>query len=215
VPRFVGFGFGAALLLAACGGNVENNDLNGGGGQATNLPTSGGLGGIVIGTAGSGNTGDASALTGGMTLATDAQLQSISSQACSRWSSDVEVPPAFLYVVIDVNGSMNDPAPGPSGQSKWQVTQAALANAIGNQLSDNTGVGILFFPNMDTVPNHNTTPIDISNCVNTSAAIPVAPLGTAGSQQRSLLAQSLANAWPALICRLHPTKSGVMQPRLS
>ncbi len=138
--------FAGALLLAACGGNVENNDVNGGGGQATNLPTSGGLGGIVIGTAGSGNTGDASALTGGMTPATDAQLSTVLANACAGWSSELEVAPALLYFVIDVSGSMNDPAPGPSGQSKWQVTQAALASALSNQLSDNMPQNVQYDP---------------------------------------------------------------------
>ena len=81
-----------------------------------------------------------------------------------------------------------------NGQTKWQVTQAALSNAILNVLPDNTGVGILFFPDEATVANRNTTAIDITNCVKTSAAIPVAPLGPAGSAQRSAIATGLSGA---------------------
>ncbi len=186
------------------------------GGVASNLSTSsmgagtGGVGGgLFVGTGGSvNNAGDAGSnngtgctnLTGGQTIATADILARIENNACAGTSSELEVNPALLEFVVDVSGSMNDTVyNGSNGQSKWAVTQAALANAILNGLPDYTGVGILFFPNMSTVPNTNTTPQDVTNCVNTIAAIPVAPLGAASANtaQRALIAQGLSNALPA------------------
>lgn len=154
-----------------------------------------GGGGYVIGTGGSGN-GGAGGLLGGKTVATDDILAQIETSACAGISSELEVSPALLEFVVDVSGSMND-IPKGATQSKWQITQAALSDAIFNQLPDNTGVGILFFPNKDTIPNHNdisNTPLPVDTCVNTTALIPTAPLDGAGSAQRAALAQGLQNA---------------------
>src|ERR1039457_6651880 len=198
-------GFAAALVvsLVACGGTTDGSKTSVGG--ATGLAAGGALanGGAsstgslpsVGGAGGSGNSSSVPNLTGGKALATPDVLAAITNLGCVT-SSEIEIPPALLEFVIDVSGSMNDIVAG-STQSKWEITRAALANAIGTDMPDNTGVGILFYPNMDTVPNHNTTPIDITNCVNTSAMIPAAPLGAAGSTQRAAIAQGVATAYVA------------------
>ena len=140
------------------------------------------------------------ALNGGKTVATADILAAIEDQACAGSNSELETNPALLEFVIDVSGSMTDIPAGSTGQNKWQITQAALSDAIQNELPNETGVGILFFPNMNTVPNHNDTAVPpgpalpTDTCVNTNAIIPVAPLGAAGSAQRTAVAQGLTNA---------------------
>jgi hypothetical protein len=145
------------------------------------------------GNSGSGNLGT---LKGGKSVITADIIIAIKGDACAGTSSELEVPPALLEFVIDTSGSMND-IPTGSTQSKWTITQQALSNAISTGLPDNTGVGMLFFPNMNTVPNHNTTALPVSTCVNTSALIPAAPLGAAGSTQRAAIASGLTNAYVA------------------
>ncbi len=180
---------GGCTFDCATGGSSNGNagSGNGGDGNGSN--------------AGSGNGSGTTNLVGGKTTATADILSQIESAACAGTSSELEVNPALLEFVVDVSGSMKDVQyNGTDGvSSKWQVTQAALSDAILNGLPDNTGVGILFFPNMYTTPNTYTTPIDVSNCVNTAAIIPVAPLGAASANtaQRAAIAQGLSSALPA------------------
>ena len=196
----LGFPFTLASGLVACGGVTDGSttSVDGAAGLAASLGAGGALanGGASSGTGFpdvAGSSGSPNCM-GGKTVAPSEILATIENAACAGTSLEIEVPPAFLEFVVDVSGSMNDLVAG-STQTKWQITQAALADAIGNSLPDNTGVGILFYPNMNTVPNYNTTPLNFTNCVNTSAMIPAAPLGPAGSQQRATIAQSLANVW--------------------
>jgi hypothetical protein len=151
----------------------------------------------TAGTPGIAGSGSGVTVAGGISILTPDLSAAITYSACASWSSELQVPPALLEFVVDVSGSMTDIPKGSTGQNKWQITQAALNNAINNGLPDNAGVGILFFPDMNTVPNHNTSPIDVTNCVNTSAMIPAAPLGAAGSTQRAAIASGLANAYVA------------------
>jgi len=74
-----------------------------------------------------------------------------------------------------------------------------LSNAL-NRLPESAGVGLLLFPNMNTVPNHNDSSIPpvvlpVESCVNAAAMVPPAPLGSVGSAQRAALAQALTNAY--------------------
>jgi hypothetical protein len=183
-----------SILALGCGSN--NNGVEGNGTTGGTCSYGCGIGGAGYGgdggVAGNGN----SSLTGGKTIASADLLASLNKDACSGWSSELEPPTALLEFVVDVSGSMTD-IPKNSTQNKWQITQAALSNAINTGLTDRTGVGMLFFPNMNTKPNHNTAPIDITNCVNTAAMVPAAPLGPVGSTQRSSIAQALTNAYVA------------------
>ena len=182
------------LMALSCS---SKSGVEGGGGT--------GGGGFIIGAGGSGasngdsGTGNTGPLTGGKSVATAAILAQIEDSACAGGNAELETNPAMLQFVVDVSGSMTDIPNGSTGQNKWQITQAALTDAIQNQLPDNAGVGILFFPNMNTVPNHNDTavpPIEspTNTCVKTDALIPIAPLGAANSAQRTAIAQGLANA---------------------
>ena len=132
-------------------------------------------------------------LKGGITPATQALLDQITNQACAGWSSEGENQPAMLDFVLDTSGSMNDSTPNTNGQSKWAITNSALQSAI-DQLPPATLVGLLMFPDMITVPNHNTTPIDVSNCVNINAMLPVVPIGPAGSPARAAISNALQKA---------------------
>ncbi len=188
---------GVIALSCASKNGAEGNG-NTGGACSFNC----GQGGIGAGNsldggnnAGSGN-GSNSNLKGGKAVVTADIIAAITADACAGTSSELEVPPALLEFVIDTSGSMTD-IPTGSTESKWTITQRALGNAISTGLPDNTGVGMLFFPNMNTVPNHDTVPHLVSDCVNTSALIPAAPLGAAGSAQRAAIAQGLANAYVA------------------
>jgi hypothetical protein len=182
------------LLALGCSANNDVERDNGGVGGS----------GFVSGAGGSrtagfdvANAGNGANLTGGKTIATADIIEKIASSTCAGTSSELEVPPALLEFVVDVSGSMSEPAPGAIGQSKWDITQAALLQAIDSNLPDVTGVGILLFPNMDTTSNHNDksdppVPLDTSMCVNTTAMVAVGPLGAAGSKQRADIANCLA-----------------------
>jgi len=111
------------------------------------------------------------------------------------------VVPSLLDFVVDTSGAMLELAP-QSNLSKWAVTRDALAAAIDDFLPDDTAVGVLFYPNQATIPNQladdpNSDPLPISECVNVSAMVGVAPIGAQGSAQRAALALGLANAQPA------------------
>ncbi len=148
----------------------------------------------TAGSLGVGGAGGALTVAGGISELTPALSAAITSAACASWSSEQAVMPALLEFVVDTSGSMMD-IPSGSTVSKWAITQQVLSKTIDTELPDNTGVGMLFFPNMNTVPNHTTTPLPVSTCVNTSALIPAAPLGAAGSTQRAVIASGLANAY--------------------
>jgi hypothetical protein len=132
--------------------------------------------------------------TSGLTDIAASDLDTWTTNACTGWSSEGENSPALIDFVVDTSGSMKDPAPNTTdGRSKWAITSEALQNAIAG-LPSMTGVGLLLWPNMPTVT--NTDPQDISVCVNTSAMVPIAPLGPLGSDQRNNLDLALARVTP-------------------
>lgn len=182
---------GLFLFSAGCGivgcslasGNETDDDVPGmsgsGGGMVINVPK-GSNGGFVD-------------QNGGTRVLTPEQTTQIRGGACAGWAAEGEQMPAILELVVDVSGSMEDPAPG-SRESKWQVTRSALTNAI-NGLAPATGIGALYYPNGST-PASNTAQ-DVNRCVNTQAMVPPALLGTANSPQRQIILDSLNRARPA------------------
>src|SRR5690606_7936195 len=85
----------------------------------------------------------------------------------------------------DVSGSMEWISPG-SSQSKWQVTRAALQEAI-EAMPASVSLGILFYPNL--LGPQPSTPTE---CVRTSETVEIEPLGEAGSpHRRAVLLSSL------------------------
>lgn len=160
-------------------------------------------GGYSLGVGGSGSSDidGGRVLAGGKTICTAELLDQIKDAACSGWSSELEVAPSLLEFVVDTSGSMLELAP-QSKLSKWSVTRDALAAAIDDFLPDETAVGVLFYPNQATIPNPlaedtNSQPLPVSECVNISAMVGVAPVGAQGSAQRAALALGLASAQPA------------------
>jgi hypothetical protein len=127
---------------------------------------------------------------GGTRVLTPDQLTQIRGAACAGWSTEGEQLPAILELVVDVSGSMEDPAPGGRG-SKWQVTQGALRNAISG-LAASTGVGVLYYPNGGTPASNSAQ--DINRCVNTGALVPTDLLGAANAPHRQAVLNSLNQA---------------------
>ena len=160
------------------GGSGSGNAGNGGGGSSG---TAGTGAGINVGTGASGNTD------------VDAGIDDLRDASCAGWTAEPEGLPVVLQLVVDVSGSMDEEAPG-SDDSKWEVTQPALAAAI-DTFPGSTAVGVLYYPNRDT-DDTDENPQDVSACVNVDALIPIAPLGAAGSPQRQALADSLDDAAP-------------------
>ena len=186
---------GIGLLASGCGSSGSN---------VASAPGDQGLGGgrsMGAGGSASGDVDGGGGLTGGKTICTAELLDRIKDAACLVWSSDLEVAPSLLDFVVDTSGSMLALAP-QSNLSKWAVTRDALAAAIDDILPDDTAVGVLFYPNQATFPNQladdpNSDPLLISECVNVSAMVGVAPIGAQGSAQRAALALGLANVQPA------------------
>lgn len=183
-----------SLLASNCGSSSDAQGVAAGGSGYT--VGRGGFGASVAAGANSGGDGSVgTSLSGGISQLTDSLAAQIDAPSCAAWSSVLAVAPALLEFVIDVSGSMSDTNyAGSNGQSKWQVTRDALSSAINTGLPNNTGVGMLLFPNMNTTPNANLTPLAVDQCINASAMIAGAPLGSAGSAQRALIAEGLAGA---------------------
>jgi hypothetical protein len=126
----------------------------------------------------------------------DGGLEALRHMACAGQTAKTEPLPAVLMLVVDTSGSMDNPAPGGGG-SKWTVTREALRTAIG-ALPASTGVGVLYFPNMNTnpsTPNGDPTdpPRPLSACVDANAMIPIDLLGPPGSAHRTRVTNSLDN----------------------
>jgi hypothetical protein len=114
--------------------------------------------------------------------------------ACSRWTADSTPDPALLMLVVDVSGSMTFPDPTSNGMiSKWGVERPILSSTL-DDFPSTLGVGVLFYPNKPTPANTMMRPA--STCINVNAMIPVAYLGTKGSQQRYTIQRSLASTEP-------------------
>ena len=181
------------LLILGCSSKSGTEGGAVGGNSAYN-PGVGGTGnGGAAGSAGS------TSLIGGISDLTQSISDAINNSACAGADAELEVNPALLEFIVDVSGSMADHPIGSADQTKWDITKTALTDAILNGLPDTTGVGMLLFPNMNTVVNHNheqnpVIALPIETCVNVAAAVPVAPLGPTGSEQRTKVKAALENA---------------------
>jgi hypothetical protein len=186
---------GAALSFA-CGSSDDETGSNATGTGGPGQPDDGTVGGLGVGTAGTssgpggpGTVNPGSGMHDGGTLElTPDQVAAISGSACTAWSGEGVNLPAVLQLVVDVSGSMEDDAPGGNG-SKWDVTQAALRDAI-ETLPDTVSVGVLYYPNKET--GESDTPLEVSACVATDEMVPIAELGTNG--HRDVVLDSLNQA---------------------
>lgn len=170
--------------LLACGSDSGDDDGAGAKGSG------GTTGGVVLG-GGTSSIGSVNGnLDGGTEPLTPEDVENIENAACTGWTAEGENLPAVLQLVVDVSGSMDDPAPG-SNQSKWQVTRAALREAI-DTLPASVSAGVLYYPNRDT--GSGTTMRNVNACVEVDEMVPIAILGNDGSRQRDALQSSLDDA---------------------
>lgn len=189
-----------AMLAYSCASKKQGEDTivatGGGGFEFTGGRSA--TGGAASGVGGGGGAGSIDTVTG-LADITQAQLDELTNGACVGWSSEGENVPALIQFVVDTSGSMRDTAANTNNASKWSITAAALQDAI-DSLPRMTDVGMLLWPNMNTVPNNNDQTGDVlpvETCVNTAAMIPIAPLDALGSSHRTALAGALSAATPA------------------
>ncbi|MGC4093643.1 MAG: vWA domain-containing protein [Polyangiaceae bacterium] len=177
------------LLAFGCGSNGSDMEFtlgNGNGGTSIGV----GQGGSTIGV-GSGN-GGATGVAGNGTI-TGSTLDDLKKMSCQGWSSEPESLPSLLQFVVDTSGSMDDMTASTMGQTKWERTRAALLTSL-DGLPASIGLGMLFYPNMDTA--RSPTAQAVTACVRTDALIPIALLGAAGSAQRTRIAAGINGITP-------------------
>jgi hypothetical protein len=149
--------------------------------------------GLVLGDAGGIGLGEIDHSRGTIPL-DPASLDALRNSACVDWSAAPEPKPSVLMLVVDVSGSMNDLDPSSTADAtKWQTARPALAASV-ELMPSSAALGILYYPNQPTVESSIAQPV--SECINTDALIPIAPLETAGSPQRTLIADSFSATEP-------------------
>jgi len=171
------------VSVVQCGGEEGGPDGSGGGNNtdlSTGLDGSGGMGGGA----------DLSEFDGGRTELSADEVEQILDAECTGWSGEGETVPATLQLVVDTSGSMTQPPPGTDGTSKWEITRAALEQAIAG-LPPAVSLGVLYYPNKNVTSSAKAAPGPITDCVRVDAAVPLAPLGADGSEQRNSIDASL------------------------
>jgi hypothetical protein len=156
-----------------------------------------GGGGTVVSFAGAGTSaGGASVFDGGTAPLTPEEAAIIRDDQCASWVTQVEVLPSMLQLVVDISSSMNQPAPGNSGQTRWDIARAALLETIvgvnGTGLPANVTVGMLLYPGLQS--SISTMEQDPGMCVNIDAMVPPEELGPPGSAQRDAIREGIENA---------------------
>jgi hypothetical protein len=173
-----------AVGIVQCGG--EDAAGGGSGGNNNNLPVDGdtdsGTGGLA---GGPGFNQD-----GGRTELTSEQVDEILGAECTGWEGEGEKVPATLQLVVDTSGSMSMPPPDTDGISKWEITRDALETAVAG-LPGAVSLGVLYYPNKNVTSSAKSAPGPITDCVTVDAAVPLAPLGGDGSEQREAFEASL------------------------
>lgn len=169
----------AGLLVAACGDSegseVEPGNGSGatGSGGKNGQPTLGGSTGF----GGSGNNGS----SGSGTITPGSE--------CAKGTATADAIPAVVQMVVDTSGSMDWGADGGRnprrGESKWEITSAALKEAVA-KLPATVAVGINFFPN---------NPRD-GACIRNRVDLPIALLEEEGSMQRERFNDAIDDASP-------------------
>jgi hypothetical protein len=168
----------AAFLALSCGGS-EGSAVDGGNG-ANGSGATGGNGQPVLG--GSGTNGPGTGGTNGTTpIDPDA--------ACATGTATADAIPAVVQMVVDISGSMEWGADGdrnpPNGESKWDITSAALKDAVEN-LPSTVAVGVNFYPNN---PRNG-------QCIRNRIDLPLALLGDTGSMHRDAFNEVIDDASP-------------------
>jgi Mg-chelatase subunit ChlD len=124
---------------------------------------------------------------GGSTSSTDAAGATATEvgkdDACATSSDVTEALPPVIQLVVDTSGSMDWP-PGwapmspddskPPGPTKWEITREALLATVDSLVGD-IALGASFYPNVQQ---------EGDTCLANDVAVPIAPLGPAGSAAR-------------------------------
>jgi hypothetical protein len=198
-----------AVLAFACGAKDDEEAKrpavgNGGSvGTGGSIGVGGSAGGIVIGTGGSdatGGTGGSAATAGTSGEIPMETADTIRGKSCAGWSSEPELLPTVLQLVVDTSFSMTFRTDSTRGRTKWDITQEALYAAVGD-MPATAAVGVLYYPGQDT--DESMQARDVSECINTNALIPIAPLGDQNAPQRERVLESVEDAEPAGLTPTH------------
>ena len=171
--------------------NGATGGTGGSGGTGGAIGIGGSAGQIGVG-GGAGSTGSGASSGSGGEIPPET-ADGLRMKACAGWTSEPELLPTVLQLVVDTSLSMDQTTRATNRRTKWEITQEALRVAI-ESLPPTTALGVLYYPNMAT--QGSDTPRDVSACVNTDALIPVALLGEPDSDHRRLVDQSLDRAGP-------------------
>lgn len=137
---------GGAAVASTGGANGAGGSL-----QASVGGAGSGFGMIALGSGGTasaaGGAQDA-VLDGGLIPLDPDVVAKIKAGACEDDSEEVTALPPVLQFVVDASGSMRSAAPGDPGLSKWDVTEAALLEAL-DALPDEMPVGLQLYPSVD------------------------------------------------------------------
>ncbi len=134
---------------------------------------------------------------------TEADLMHARALACAQGTLTADLPSATIEFVVDVSGSMSL-APVPGSPSKWESTKAALSGSLA-ELSEDTVVGAIFFPNQATIRNCTTAegdcepgpPAPVEQCIRTESIVPLSALGNEDSKTRAKFEFALEQVNPA------------------
>jgi len=188
------------LAAFACSSDDDPKGKGGLAGAGNTAATGGGIGiggaagNSMIEVGGSANAGSgATSGTGGGEIPPET-ADGLRMKACAGWTSEPELLPTVLQLVVDTSQSMSQSTPATGGRNKWEITAEALGIAI-DGLPPTTALGLLYYPNMTT--QGSETPRDVSACVNVDALIPIDLLGDDGSAHRQRVARSIDDAGPA------------------
>jgi hypothetical protein len=181
-------------LVLGCSEEDEGEGNAPGGPQP---PVGFGGGGPVVNVGGGGNSGGgAPAFDGGTIRLTPDEAAVIRNDQCASWVTQGEVQPAMLQMVVDISSSMNEKAPGGSGQTRWQIARAALLEAVvgvnGAGLPASVSVGMLLYPGRESGVSNMAQ--DPAMCVNVDAMVAPLELGPAGSPHRTEIRRGIETA---------------------
>jgi hypothetical protein len=199
------FGF-IAVSICASGLSLGCSEDSEGGGEGNNtggpqppvvIVGGTGGGGPVVNLGGGGaSVGGVPAFDGGTARLTPEEAAVIRNDQCASWVTQAEVQPAMLELVVDISSSMDEKAPGASGQTRWEIASAALLEEVvgvnGAGLPANVSVGMLLYPGRQSgVSNMPQAP---EMCVNVDAMVAPEALGPPASDHRAELQQGIQSA---------------------
>jgi hypothetical protein len=133
----------ATALLFGCSAGVKPTPLDGGGGTGPGAGGTTGSGGTT-GTGGTGTSGST-----GFDGSFDISVNDVRADGvCSATMTAAEPVPLDLYVLMDASLSMNEMT--TAGTSKWTDVRNALKTFFESQSSAGLGVGLKFFPGVQS-----------------------------------------------------------------